>query len=454
MSYSAASRKLQSCTRFRSDADDRRGARGTAVQNARGQKATSDAQRNRDAYSQRVPLQARRRELPSKPRFAWVRSMYVWPVLVLYFLFLGVPAKAADEFLVYFGTYTRGESKSEGIYAYRFNASSGKLSALGLAAETPNPSFLAIHPNGRFLYSVSELSGTGGEEAGAVSAFRIDKMSGRLTLLNKVPAEGSVPCHLDVDRTGKMLAVANYGNGSVSAFPVQAGGRLGKASSSIQHQGSSVNPRRQEGPHAHSVNFSLDNRFLVAADLGLDKVIVYRADPAKATVERNDPPSTKVAPGSGPRHFTFHPSGRYAYLINELLSTVTAFRYDARRGALSALQTISTLPAGFEEENWTAEVRVHPSGKFLYGSNRGHNSIILFSIDDTTGNLTAVEHVSTQGKQPRNFEIDPSGKFLFAANRETDNVVVFRIDPLTGRLSPSGEELEIPSPACVRFVGL
>ncbi len=377
-----------------------------------------------------------------------VMFILVWFALALNFLFLAVPARAADDFLVYFGTYTSGESESKGIYAYRFDAADGKLSSLGLAAETQNPSFLAIHPNRRFLYSVSELSG-----AGAVSAFKINKMTGKLELLNTVSAKGGGPCHLNVDRTGKMLVVANYGGGSVTAFPVQSGGRLGEASSFIEHQGASVNPERQKGPHAHSVNFSLDNRFVVAADLGLDKLFVYRADPKKATIEENDPPFAKVKPGSGPRHFTFHPSGRYAYVINELFSTVTAFRYDSERGAMDEVQTIATLPEGFEEENFTAEIRIHPSGKFLYGSNRGHDSIAVFSIDQAAGKLTALERVSTRGQTPRNFEIDPSGKFLFAANQGTGNVVVFKIDPATGRLSPAGEPLKIPSPVCVRFVG-
>ncbi len=378
--------------------------------------------------------------------------MHLGFVFALSLLVLGIPALAADEFLVYFGTYTSGESR--GIYAYRFEGASGKLTSLGLAAESENPSFLAIHPNGRYLYSVSELSGDGGETAGAVSSFTINKETGKLTLLNKVSAGGDGPCHLNVDQTGRMLVVANYNSGNVAAFPLRDDGRLGEASSLIQHRGSSVNARRQQGPHAHSVNFSLDNRFLVAVDLGLDKLMVYRADATKATIESNDPPFTEVKPGSGPRHFTFHPSGRYAYVINEISSAVTAFRYEAERGGLSEIQTISTLPEGFEGRNSTAELRIHPSGKFLYGSNRGHDSIAVYAVDAATGMLRAVEHVSTGGKRPRSFEIDPSGRFLFAANQGTHNVVVFRIDPSSGRLSPVGEQLEIPSPVCVRFVGL
>ena len=367
-------------------------------------------------------------------------------------LLLGARVGGADDFLVYFGTYTSGESR--GIYAYRFDAATAKLTSLGLAATAENPSFLAIHPNGRYLYSVSELSGAVGEVTGAVSSFAINKETGKLTLLNKVSAQGDGPCHLNVDRTGRMLVVANYTSGSVRAFPLRDDGKLGEASSLMQHRGSSVNPRRQQGPHAHSVNFSLDNRFLVAADLGLDKLIVYRADPARATIEPNDPPFTKVKPGSGPRHFAYHPSGPNAYVINEMLSTVTVFHYEAERGALNEVQTISTLPEGFEGRNSTAEVRLHPSGKFLYGSNRGHDSIAVYAVDAETGMLRAVEHVLTGGQRPRNFEIDPSGKFLFAANQDTHNVVVFRIDPATGRLTPLGEQVEIPSPVCVRFVGL
>src|SRR5262245_4907957 len=251
----------------------------------------------------------------------------------------------STDYFVYIGTYTRETSK--GIYAYRFHPADGKLTSLGLATETTNPSFLAIHPNGRFVYSVSEVDSRDGEKAGAVSAFRIEPQTGKLTLLNTVSSKGSGPCHVLVDKTGKNVLVANYGSGSVASLPVKSDGSLGEASAFVQHQGSSVNPQRQQGPHAHSVNLSADNRFMIATDLGLDQAVVYRFDAAKGTLTPNDPPFAKVNPGAGPRHFAFDPKNRYAYTINEIQSTVTGFRYDRSRGALEEIQTISTLPKDF-----------------------------------------------------------------------------------------------------------
>lgn len=356
---------------------------------------------------------------------------------------------ATGEYLVYIGTYTK---QSKGIYAWRFRPATGELIELGLAAETPNPSFLAIHPNRRFLYAVSEISNYEGQKAGAVSAFSIDPVTGKLTFLNRVASKGAGPCHLNTDRTGKCLLVANYGGGSVAAFPIHNDGRLGEASAFIQHTGSSVNPKRQQGPHAHSVNISPDNRFAIVADLGLDQVLVYRLDPGKGSLAANEPPFVKVHPGAGPRHFSFHPGGKFAYVINEMESTVTAFAWDGRLGVLKEVQTVSTLPQDFSGNNSTAEVVVHPSGKYLYGSNRGHDSIAVFAIDPSKGTLKPVEHVPTQGKVPRNFAIDPSGSYLFAANQNSASVVVFRIDGKTGRLSPAGKVLEVDSPVCVRFV--
>lgn len=363
----------------------------------------------------------------------------------------GVPAALAAEFLVYFGTYTRGESK--GIYVSRFDTAGGQFGSIQLAAETPSPSFLAIHPNKRFLFAVSELYETGGPKGGAVSAFEIDRASGKLTFLNKASSRGGGPCHLAIDKTGKFIAVANYGTGSTAVLPIGEDGRLGEASGFQQHSGSSVDPKRQKGPHAHSVNFSPDNRFLMVADLGLDQVLVYRFDAATGTIDPNDPPYATVKPGGGPRHFTFHPNGRFAYAINEMGNTVTAFAYDAKRGALKELQTITTLPKDFTGTNHTAEVLAHPSGRFLYGSNRGHNSIAVFSID-RKGTLTSVEQTSTQGEVPRNFNLDPTGAWLLAANQNTDNVVVFRIDQKTGRLEPNGQSARVVAPVCIKFLAL
>jgi 6-phosphogluconolactonase len=353
---------------------------------------------------------------------------------------------ATSEWIAYIGTYTRGGSK--GIYAYRFQPSSGKLTEIGLAAETSNPSFLAVHPNGRFLYSVNE------DTAGNVSAFSIDPASGGLKLLNTVSSKGSAPCHLALDWTGKWLFVANYSSGSVAAFPVHADGSLGGASAFVQHVGSSANPQRQEAPHAHMVVPSPDNRFLLVADLGLDQVLIYRFDSVKGTLTPNQPPFAKIAAGSGPRHLAFRPDGQFVYVLNEVLATVTAFQYDAQAGALKEIQTVPTLPRDFKGENSSAEIAVHPKLSFLHASNRGHDSIAIFHIDSEKGTLTAAGDVPTQGKEPRNFAIDPTGEFLFAANQNSGNVVVFRIDQKTGGLTPAGSTLTVPSPVSIVFAPL
>ena len=355
----------------------------------------------------------------------------------------------AHEYFVYFGTYTRQDSK--GIYAYRFQPATGKLTSVGLVGETENPSFLTIHPNHRFLYAVNEISNYQGESAGSVTAFSIDAKTGSLTSLNRVSAHGTTSCHLVVDKTGKSLLVANYGTGvSLAAFPIKPDGSLGEASATITHAGSSIGPR-QKGPHAHSVNLSADNRFVLVPDLGLDQVMIYRLDPAKGTLTANDPPFVPVTKGSGPRHFAFHPNGRFSYVLSEMGSQVSVFSYDSAGGTMKELQTISTLPKDFSGTNNSAEVFVHPNGKFLYASNRGHDSIAVFAIDPQ-GMLTLTEHVSTQGKIPRGFAIDPTGAYLLAANQNTNNAVLFKIAQQTGRLTATGDDLKIPSPVCVIFM--
>jgi len=351
---------------------------------------------------------------------------------------------------MYVGTYTG--PKSKGIYLIRMDPASGALTAPELAAEVASPSFLAVHPSRKFLYAAGEIGSFAGRKSGAVSAFAIEAESGMLKLLNQQPSGGTSPCHLTVDAGGKNVLVANYSSGSVCVLPLGEDGRLGEASDVVQHKGSGPNPRRQEGPHAHSVNLDPTGRFAFAADLGLDKVLVYRFDPGKGKLTPNDPPAASVAPGSGPRHLAMHPTGRFAYVINEMASTVTVFAYDANGGTLSELQTISTLPPGFTGASTTAEVQVHPSGRFLYGSNRGHDSIAVFTIDPQTGKLAAGGHQATQGKSPRNFGIDPTGTYLVAANQGSNNLVVFRIDPKTGELKPTGATAEVASPVCVKFI--
>lgn len=358
--------------------------------------------------------------------------------------------------LVYIGTYTNNPQKnSKGIYIYRMDRKTGALTEVGTAPFVDSPAFLAIAPNHKYLYAANEIADFQGQKSGAVSAFSIEPKTGELTLLNQEASVGEGPCHLTVDRQGKNVLTASYGNGVVSVLPIQANGHLSKATSVIQHTGSSVNPQRQMEPHAHSINMDMGNRHAYAADLGVDKVFIYRLDAAKGILTPNDPPFAKVAPGSGPRHFAFHPNGRNAYVINEMLCTVTAFDYDSKTGALTEIQTLSTLPPGtsIEQTNSsTAEVQVHPSGKFLYGSNRGHNTIAAFTIDQATGKLTPAGHTSTQGKTPRNFGIDPTGTFLLAANQDTDNVVVYRINAETGALTPTGTTISVPMPVCVKFL--
>jgi len=355
------------------------------------------------------------------------------------------------DYFVYVGTFTN--QKSKGIYAWRFHPESGALTSIGLVAETPSPSFLAVHPNGRFLYAVNEIENYQGGRSGSVTAFAIDGATGRLRALDTVSSRGPGPCHLALDREGKCLLVANYAGGSVAAFPVRGDGTLAEATSFYQHSGAVALPERQGGPHAHSVLASPDNRFALVADLGLDEVLVYRLNAAKALMEPNDPPFAKVRAGAGPRHLAFDPSGRVVYLINEIGSTITSFAYDAARGGLRELKTVSTLPGDFHGQNNTAEIAVHPSGRFVYGSNRGHDSIAVFGADGS-GGLTLVEHVSTQGKIPRNFAIDPTGRYLFAANQNSDSVVLFRIDAASGKLTAAGITIEAPTPVCVAFVAV
>ncbi len=357
--------------------------------------------------------------------------------------------------IVYAGAYTGPNNK--GIHAYRFDESSGKLTDLGLAAESSNPSFLAVSSDHRFLYAVNENTMYDGQAAGSISAFSTGSgasngTNGALKPINIVSSRGPGPCHIAFDHTGKWLFVANYNGGSVASFPVHDDGSLGEAAAFVQHSGSSVNPDRQAGPHAHSVSISPDNRFLLVNDLGLDHILIYHFDPENGSLTPSFPAFTQAAPGSGPRHLAFSPDGRFAYSINEIFSTVTAFKYNPANGFLSELQTLSTLPADFFETNYAAEIAVHPSGNFLYASNRGHDSIAIFRIDRSTGTLTAAGYVPTQGRTPRNFALDPSGKFLLVANQDSNNIVVFRIDPATGALTPSGETASLPSPASIVFV--
>ena len=362
-----------------------------------------------------------------------------------------------DSTLVYVGTYTG--PKSQGIYLFRLqpDRSGGAsqnivLVPLGLAAATANPSFLELDPKRRLVFAVNEVSQFEGRSTGAVSAFAIDRSRGTLTLINQRPTMGTGPCHLMLDRTGRHVLVANYGSGSVAVLPVAADGRLGAASHVVQHSGSSVDPERQQGPHAHCVTIDHANRFVFVCDLGLDKILAYRLDAGRGTLTPHDPPFAPAKPGAGPRHMVFRPDGRFAYVVNELHSTVTAFRYDAEAGVLHDIQTISTLPQHFDGANSGAEVEAHPSGRWLYASNRGHNSVVLFGIDAQTGTLTYIEEQGTAGFKPRHFGMDPSATYLAVGNQDSSTILVARVDAASGRLKPSGVLASAPSPVCMKFL--
>lgn len=361
-------------------------------------------------------------------------------------------ASPAAEYFAYFGTYTSGKSK--GIYVSRFDSGTGKFSTPELAAETKNPSFLAVHPSEQFLYSVGEVNDTQGKRAGAVNAYTVNAKTGQLTALNQQTSGGTGPCHVSVDATGKCVLVANYAGGSIAALPIQADGSLGEAATTIQHTGASVNPNRQTKPYAHFIVPTPDNRFALTCDLGLDKVLAYQLDPAAAKLTVSQPPSAMVPPGSGPRHLAISPDSKFIYVINELKLTISVFTFDPKTAAMSEVQTLSTLPADYasSDKDSCAEIAVHPSGKFVYGSNRGHDSIAGFSVEPKTGKLTLGQHASTQGKTPRHFAIDPTGQWLFAENQNSDSVIGFAIDAATGKLKPTGESVTVGSPVCLVFV--
>jgi 6-phosphogluconolactonase len=376
---------------------------------------------------------------------AFSRSALLLALAPLATFGVGAPSATGEPLTVYVGTYTDGTSR--GIYRLTFDTAAGTMTEPVLAAETKNPSFLALHPNGRFLYAVGEISSFQGAKAGAVSAFAIDPKTGDLTLLNQQSSEGAGPCHLVVDRTGKDVLVANYGGGNVAVLPIGEDGRLKPASSIRAHEGSGPNKGRQEKPHAHGIYLDAAERFALSPDLGADRVFVYRFDAAKGTLEPHG--AGTLEPGSGPRHLAFHPNGRHLYVINELLSTVTAFTWDAEKGTLAPLQTVTTLPQGFSGTSWTAEVAVSPDGRFVYGSNRGDDSLAVFTVEVSTGRLTVKGHAPVGGKYPRHFTIDPTGRYVLAGHQNSGGVAVLRLDPATGMPSLVGSPVKVDKPVCL-----
>ncbi len=374
-----------------------------------------------------------------------------WPALGLVAVcgWLSSAAQPVD-LLVFIGTYTG--PKSQGIYMARLNQTTGELSEPHLGAETPNPSFLAVRPQGDYLYAVNEVDTFEGQKTGSVSAFRIPNLM--MYSLNQRSSGGAGQAHLSVDVTGTSVLVANYGGGSVAVLPIEKNGGLGAPTSVIQHTGSSVNPDRQREPHAHQIFVDPSNRFAYAADLGIDKVMIYRFDAARHTLTASTPASAALKPGAGPRHMAMSASGRFAYVINELDCTISAFRREPSSGALTEFQTLSSLPPGVAQARGfsTAEIALSPSGAFLYGSNRGHDSISVFAVDRASGKLSYVSNTPSGGKTPRGFGIEPGGGFLLVGNQNSDSIVVFKIDRATGTLTAVGTPRTVGAPVDFKFV--
>lgn len=365
-------------------------------------------------------------------------------------------APAASDLIVHVGTFTRmpphPRGKAEGIAILRLNPATGQLAPVTTITGVDNPSFLALDPGRRFLYAVNAVPEDEGRPGGSVSAFAVDQTSGNLTYLNRQPSHGAGPCHVAVDPSGRWVYVANYGGGSVAMLPVEADGRLGPASDWHQHRGSSLHPERQTSPHAHSFTIDPAGRFGLVCDLGLDQVLIYRLDRDQGRLVPNTPPAATVPAGGGPRHLAFHPHRPTVYILNEIGSSITTAAYDAEQGRLEPGETGSTLPTDYRGENACADIHVHPSGRFVYASNRGHDSLAIFAVD-AAGRLTPIGHQSTLGRIPRNFALDAAGRFLFVANQESDTVITFAIDAATGQLTVVGRPASVTSPVCLKFAG-
>jgi 6-phosphogluconolactonase len=353
------------------------------------------------------------------------------------------------ELLVYVGTYTNGGG--EGVYLYRLSLADGSLKHVATAGGVANPSYLALDRERRRLYAVEELEDFGGAKSGAVAAFEVGATDGSLRFINRQPSTGGAPCYITTDTRGRFVLVANYAAGSVAVLPVTKGGALGPATDVQQHSGSGPDRERQEGPHAHCIILDASNKHAYACDLGTDKVMIYDFDARRGKLKPNAQPFVSVRPGAGPRHLTFDRTGRFAYVVNEMASTVTAFSRDASTGALRELETHALLPDDFKGANTAADIHLTPDGRFLYCSNRGHDSIACFRVDAHTGSLAPAGHTPTLGSTPRNFAIDPTGGFMLVANQKSGSIVTFRIDASNGALAPTGRTAELPSPVCLKL---
>ena len=360
--------------------------------------------------------------------------------------------KKSKEMLLYVGTYT--SQGSEGIYVFKFNAETGNLSKLHTVKNVVEPSYLTIDKGRKFLYAVNETAEYEGKKSGAVSAFAIDQKTGNLTFLNKQPSLGGAPCFIIVSENEKFVLVANYLGGNVSVFPIEAGGKIGASVDLAQHGGATgPNKDRQEAAHAHSINLDNKNRYAIACDLGVDKVFIYEFDASNGKLKPNPAQSVyQTKPGAGPRHFAFHPKGKFAFLINELDMTISSLEFDEKSGTLKEIQSVPTLPESFKGSNTCADLHVSPNGKFLYGTNRGHDSLVVYKIDEKTGKLEYVEHTLTGGKTPRNFTIAPNGKFLLAANQNSDSIIVFKIDEKSGKLTKTENKATVSMPVCLKLI--
>ena len=359
-----------------------------------------------------------------------------------------------QSYFVYVGTFTdpRHGGRGEGIYVLRLNPATAALEPVSIARSTLSPAFLAFAPDHKHLYAVNEIDEFDGKPGAALTAYAVDQATGGLSELNQQAEPGAGPCYVSLDKTGKWALAANYQGGSVVVLPILAGGKLGAPAAFVQHSGSSVNASRQEAAHAHSIIVDPSNSYALAADLGMDKVLVYRLDGATGALAPHTPPAIAMRPGAGPRHMVFHPNGRYLYVANELDSTASVVAWDGAQGSGREIAHTSTLPADFSGTSYPAEIQIAPSGRFVYVSNRGHDSIAILAVEDGGKTLRAAGHVSTGGKWPRHFGITPDGRILLAANEHSDTIVSFWIDQASGQLTPAGQMAIVPSPVCVRFM--
>lgn len=364
--------------------------------------------------------------------------------LLTLILFAGCSAPESEKEIFYLGTFS-----DDGLFVLEFDRESRSFSEVERQSDPPSQGFQAIHPDGDVLYSIAREGLSEADEQGSVIAYQIDPETGALSQLNRQSSMGAGPAHVSVDPHGRFLYVSNYSAGNLASYPLSKDGRIGEAADVVHHEGSSINERRQQAPYVHAANPSADGRFLYVSDLGTDKIMIYAVDEETGELSPAETPWAEVNPGSGPRHFTFHPSQAYAYSVDELSSTVTAFRVDSETGVLDNIQRIGMLPESFEEDSWAADIHISPNGRFLYATNRGHDSLAIYSVDPDTGLLELIGHEPTRGGHPRNFAIDQYGEFLFMTNRDDNNLVLFEMDQETGLLNYTGVEVEIPLAVCV-----